>query len=122
MEKAPLLSSFLGLIKRVFSFVLISACTKDIGKLPYCESHPHHYSSEIREIISQKCATGNCHSENFPFGNFHSYADVKSKVDKGTFKSFVFDYSLMPPTGSEQLSSEELQRINCWLQEGALDD
>jgi len=100
-------------------FLLISSCTKDVGKLPFCESNSSKFNSDIKPILITKCAISGCHEPGFVLGNFNNYSDVKLKVDKGSFYNFIYVNKLMPPSGREPLSETELKKIKCWLDDGA---
>lgn len=77
------------------------------------------YKDVIKPLVLQKCATSNCHTGNFPFGNFTAYGDLKTRIDNGRVKTLVFDQKLMPPAGSPQLSREELDKLKCWIDNGS---
>ena len=84
-----------------------------------CDSATVSYMSDIRPIIFQSCAISGCHANGGPQAELSTYEQVKFYVDNGLFKSWVIDqvpYAM--PIGTP-LTSEELQKIGTWLDEGA---
>src|SRR5690349_20520523 len=95
-------------VRRTFYFslviALVFACTKSVGKkeipiAPICSSH---YISNIKPLVAAKCAIKACHVSNFPFGNFTTYTDLKTRIDNERINILVFEQKLMPPSGSPQ--------------------
>ena len=74
------------------------------------------YEEGIRDIINFSCATVGCHVAGVPgTGDFSDYQSMKSYLTSGLFKNRIFDGS-MPPTGSPQLTDQELESIRCWIE------
>lgn len=87
-----------------------------------CTGVSAKFAADVLPIISgTKCTTSGCHPDN---GILTTYAAVKSHVDQGHMKTYVVDKTSkpMPPSGSTQLTSDELKKIACWIQSGALDN
>ena len=104
----------------IFSILIITiGCTRDIGYLPFCDANPSRFNTNIKPIILTKCATIGCHTNGFALGDFNTYSEIKSKIDKGSFQNFVFTVKIMPPASSEQLTEDEYKKIKCWLDDGA---
>lgn len=99
------------------------SCAKDKGQptsVSECSSLNVTYSSDIAGIITTNCfsnGTTNCHVSGSSFGDFTSYEGLKQKADKGTLKTRVIDLKIMPP--SNPLSTENITKIQCWLDAGA---
>jgi uncharacterized membrane protein len=78
------------------------------------------YTSGVGAIISKSCAIAGCHvTGGAGNGVLTTLAGVKTKVDNGSFKTRVLDKKDMPPAGSTQLSTAELELLQCWLTNGA---
>lgn len=87
-----------------------------------CDPALSTYGIHVNPIIQTKCATsGGCHAAGSSFGDYTAFADLKAKVDNGSFKNSVLDHNSpeMPPVGSPQLTTEELKVLNCWYKNGA---
>ncbi|MCB0696048.1 MAG: hypothetical protein KDC07_01705 [Chitinophagaceae bacterium] len=78
------------------------------------------YSSTIKPLISSKCATSGCHSGNSSIGNFTNYDNVYAYYKSGRLKSAVVTTKSMPPNNS--LSSTERKQIECWINNGAINN
>ena len=68
------------------------------------------------------CAIEGCHVENFASGDYTVYDEIKERIDGGAFEARVIDQKNMPPdntTGPESLTDEQLDKIQCWLSDGA---
>jgi hypothetical protein len=80
------------------------------------------YSKDIDPIIKSSCAITGCHVPNGTGGDFTTYDGVKSDVESGAFKRRVVDGnpSFMPPGG--KLPDADLDKINCWLNAGGLNN
>jgi hypothetical protein len=106
--------------------ILILSCTKDIGKPVAVSTAPPppghcdtiNYNEDIKPIIDGNCIS--CHAPgqieaSVPLTN---YTQVKTQADAGRIKARVIDGnpSFMPQGG--QLSSDQKQLIQCWLDNG----
>jgi hypothetical protein len=100
---------------------LLYACTKQKGVVRK-ELAPCDYTTGIKPFVIQKCARAGCHVNGFPFGDFTTYNDLKARADNGKLKSLALELRLMPPATSEPLSSEEMMKLECWIEHGATDD
>lgn len=82
---------------------------------------PCSYSGVIESIITTNCAVTGCHVAGFGSGDFTSYAGVKDKVDNGDrIRVRVLDDKNMPP--GTPLSQADRDSIDCWLNNGALNN
>ncbi len=112
----------------VFLFIAVLvcyySCTKDKGFVSItdyrmCDSLNIKYSSDIQPIIQTYCATSSsCHGAGAS-DNYTTYEAVKTKVDDRSFRKRVLygDPSFMPPSG--MMPKLMLQKIDCWLKDGA---
>jgi len=76
------------------------------------------YEKDIKSIITAKCVT--CHTSGGSGPTDLSKTDeVKAIVNNGRLKVVAIDQKSMPKTGSPQLTTEELDKISKWLNDGA---
>jgi len=75
------------------------------------------YDNYVHAIIIRNCINRGCHGAGFGAGDFTRFSGVKEKVNNGSFRLRVLDMKVMPPVKS--LSSTELEKIKCWLDNGA---
>lgn len=106
----------------LFTLVLYS-CFNDNEEELYgpvsCDVSNVTYSNDVSAIINNSCATTGCHvSGGTGPGNFTEYNQLKITVDNGTFENRVLIQKTMPP--STPLSDCELQLLQAWLDDGAL--
>ena len=109
--------------------LLITACVKDIGKLPPsvvnngtgtsngCDTVT--YTKHIRPLLDNYCVS--CHGTTPVAGAFPlmSYSDIKTYADNGQLKSTVFDAQPeLMPQGGPPLPQDQKDLIMCWLSNG----
>ncbi|MBK6774974.1 MAG: hypothetical protein IPG74_03685 [Flavobacteriales bacterium] len=104
------------------AMLLLAGCYYDKAEVLYpgsfCDTANVTYSGTAKSILETNCAISGCHvSGGTGPGNFTSYADVKQRVDNGTFRILVLENRTMPPSFS--LSSCELEQLSIWLDAGA---
>lgn len=75
------------------------------------------YIKSIAPLFELRCSNTNCHNSQSTIGNFRLYDEIKLRVNNGKIKHYVFDLGLMPP--DEPLSEMELNKIKCWIDQGA---
>jgi hypothetical protein len=81
------------------------------------------YVNDVKSIVANKCATTGCHNGSngsdinwLEFNNFQSHkVEVRRRI---TLAPSETDH--MPRKGS--LTADELQKIICWIDQGALDN
>lgn len=91
----------------------------------WCDSLQPTFSVHVRPIIEQSCAyNATCHP------NYVNYNTIVNKINSGSFVSRVFtqasnpslgmppDQSVYPESIKDDLTEEELNIIQCWLDEG----
>lgn len=123
------LSSFnatqIYLIAFLLTFLFFS-CTKDKtqaeNKHTVCDSLFVSFQADVVSIMNANCSFYGCHSAGSGLGDFTSYSGVKAKVDNGQFQERVLYLMDMPPTyssGPKSLSNEDIQKLQCWIDDGA---
>lgn len=128
--KKSLIGSAAILLLLVIS--LISACTKDEGKLPVVEvktdttktstqTNPCDtitYTKHIKPIVDKTCLS--CHGDINPFGGFslNSYDLLKAKGQSGRLAARVINGlpSFMPQ--GRAMSNDTTALFNCWIKNG----
>ncbi len=78
------------------------------------------YDGTIKAIVSTNCNFEGCHAVGSMNGSYEDYAGLKVVADNGKLKTRVIDLKTMPPTGA--LPTEQLNQLQCWLNDGALDN
>ena len=104
---------------------ILTTCTKDKGKVlqksnAICDTLPATYANDIRPIVNVNCLSG-CHvSGGSASTDFSIYGPLKEDADNGQLKNRVIVIGDMPPAGA--LPDSVLQKIDCWIQKGALNN
>lgn len=93
-----------------------SAPQQPTTPVPNCAAS---FSNEVQLIINDKCATPGCHNSGALIGDFTTYAGLKPKIDNDRIRVTVFETKTMPYGTSPDLSAEELDKLKCWLDNGA---
>ena len=114
----------------VVTIITIGGCTKDALPEPepsLCDGSTPTYEVEVRPIIESSCAYSGCHLGGAP-GLYNNYDGLLSSLEDGTFRQRVIaqkdDPNVgMPPNYSpsdrpQDLTPEELNVIECWLEAG----
>jgi len=113
-------------IASVISLALIGSCTKDKTEEPTPDACAYDtsqlkYNGFIKDIINTNCASdGACHGtpqKPNAGGPYSNYAEVKAKVDNGTFSQQVFVTKDMPQGGS--LNECDFKKLQDWVNAGA---
>ncbi len=105
----------------LFSALVIVACSKDDDEdngmtIEECEETPT-YNDDIQPIMEEKCATPACHGGGESPGDFRDLSVLQQYIDAGLIEERVLIQRNMPPAGM-QLTSEELQAFQCWVEGG----
>ena len=104
-----------------FSALVYSSCTFEKAEPMSTEClAPISYSTDIDTIISVKC--GGCHGPGSSDGDLTDYAVLKSKVESGVFNVRVLGVSKDMPQGGPALPEDELSKLKCWVEQGALNN
>jgi mono/diheme cytochrome c family protein len=113
-------------MKKVFfiatlSILLYSSCTFEKAEPMSTEClAPVSYATDIDTIISVKC--GGCHGTGSLDGNLTDYTVLKAKVESGVFKVRVLGAGKDMPQGGPALPEDELRKLKCWVEQGALNN
>jgi uncharacterized membrane protein len=102
----------------IFSVSLLAtSCTfEKAAPLPVGCTNTMFFSTDIKPLFDTYCIT--CHfSGGSGPGDFSLYADIKTYSE--TIKYRVFVSKDMPQAGSPQLSQDDLNKLKCWLDQGA---
>ncbi len=98
----------------------VTACSKDDDKSPDekedCSTQSLSYTSDIKAIVDGSCALPACHGGGQGLPNFTTYAGVFSK--RSNIRSQVIAKS-MPPSSQTSLSQASIDKIDCWVTNGA---
>ncbi len=74
------------------------------------------FASEIQPIIAANCAISGCHVSGATIPNFSTYSGVASRAS--TIKLRTTNGS-MPPPSQADLTTQQIQLIACWVDDGA---
>ena len=86
-----------------------------------CDTVDVSFQEDIFPIIQGNCATTGCHvAGGSGNGIFENYANVKAKVDNGSFHNRVVVQRDMPP--SQPLNDCQIAQIDSWINQGAPDN
>ncbi len=97
----------------------IFSCKKDKNSklTPQCDgSHPT-YNSGIKSIIDSNCNSSGCHNSGSSNGSFTTYSGLTGVINNGSFKRTVLTDQTMPQ-GSATLSQSNINKIQCWVNDG----
>ena len=79
------------------------------------------FAEHIQPIIDLNCAFTGCHASGFGSGDFTAHSGILDKIDNnGPFDTRALINQDMPPSGP--LSQADRDLIQCWLDNGALDN
>lgn len=82
-----------------------------------CDTLDVSYANDVSTIILMNCSSPSCHGENGTFGDMSTYDLFKNYVDQGKITDRVIEQKNMPPSGP--LSDEDINTLNCWIENGA---
>jgi hypothetical protein len=95
-------------------FLLLNSCKKR-ENAPTC-----NYNKDIKPIIAAHCMHPGCHGGGSTIADYTDYEVLKTQVDAGRVRSYIFDLKIMPPATIDSLSGQDKQKIKCWLDAGGL--
>lgn len=112
-------------------FSTFSACTNDQLPEPMvlavCDTLQTSYETNVKEIIDRTCAYSGCHID-ASIGNYLTYEGMLGRLKDGVIRSRVISLRSdpvkgMPPAYSpddraKELTQQELEIIQCWLDSG----
>lgn len=90
--------------------------TTDTSAISFCDTIT--YGTHITDFLNTHCTTCHVAGGSGP-GDFTNYSEIKSELDQGDLEEKVFDPntgSPMPP--GEGLTTEEKDRLQCWIDAG----
>lgn len=106
-------------------FISLCACTKDkVPKPPLnCTSDTIFYSTQIQPLINSNCAVSGCHDNTAQSGYvFTSYETVSANKDL-IMKVVRHEAGVTPmPFNKQALNDSLIQQLNCWVQQGGLNN
>jgi hypothetical protein len=82
-----------------------------------CDGSDPSYTADTKSIIDSNCNSSGCHGSGSSNGVFTSYLGLKPYLDNGSFKREVLETRNMPQ-GSGKLSKAQLQKLQCWSENG----
>ena len=98
----------------ILNVVAIAGACK---KKPQCDGSNPTYTATIKSIIDSNCNSSGCHNSGSGNGVFTTYTGLKPYLDNGSFKRSVLEDQTMPE-GSAKLSKDELNKMQCWSENG----
>jgi len=114
------------------SFILIlllTACAKDktLKIIPFdCSGVNATYADDIKPMIQASCATGTGPGTGCHDAWILTYAGLRARVLNGSIQRVIYELKSMPPDpnflGIPPLTDEEIEKMMCWIQSGALDN
>ncbi|MEZ4938126.1 MAG: cytochrome c [Crocinitomicaceae bacterium] len=117
MKKTLIVFAFVSV-----GFVLIQSCgtTKEVvenNPSSVCKSDINVTYAQIQPIIEAKCTRCHNASKKNSIGDFTSFQGLKPYLENGQFEKLVLIKKTMPK-GGDDLSVEELEKIECWKANG----
>jgi hypothetical protein len=101
--------------------VLFASCSKDENDpggstSDDCSTVDITYDSGIKAIIDGNCAISTCHGGDPSIPNFTNYDNIFA--NRSAIQSRVVAKT-MPPAGRPALAQDNINKISCWVQNGA---
>ena len=102
--------------------LIASSCKKDIAPLATCVDEIS-YTQDVKPIIDLNCSTSGCHDASTAGGySFISYVSVSANAS-AILSVINHESGFTPmPYGTGKLADSTIQRINCWIQQGKLNN
>ncbi|MCH8904063.1 MAG: hypothetical protein IIA45_09140 [Bacteroidetes bacterium] len=101
------------------SMLLVSvSCKKPDLLIPNCDLSNPTYDSDIKTIIDSYCTGGICHDAGSKRGDFTNYATMFPFLTADKFEERVLVLQDMPRGRSKVLTQEEIDKIQCWVDNG----
>jgi hypothetical protein len=107
--------------------VLAGSCKYDKEELLYpdtkqqgvCDTIPASFNAVVFPLITSRCASPGCHDETasggFTFQNYSQISDAKDMIN-----TQAVIQKTMPETGP--LSTAEINKLRCWIENGGLNN
>jgi hypothetical protein len=80
------------------------------------------YSSTIAPLITTNCAISGCHDTGSGYGDYSSITGLKADALNGKLNNRIVVLKNMPKFPVNPLSATEVSNIDCWIQQGALNN
>ena len=93
----------------------IFSCKKEENFTPVCDSSNPTYDADIKAIIDGNCMGTFCHNAGANRGDFTSYTGLEPVLNNGAFKDRVLVKQDMPKGNRKTLTQEEINKLQCWL-------
>jgi hypothetical protein len=115
----------------VFILILLTSCRKENAETLYpdssnCDTTNMSYSTHIAPILRSNCATGGCHNSASKSAGYayETYNETKVSVDNGRLMGSIrhlSGFSSMPK-GGRKFTDCNINKIQAWIDRGALDN
>jgi uncharacterized membrane protein len=103
--------------------ILGVSCTKDKTIAPSCNEEVS-YSQDVVPIIMNSCAVSGCHTSSSAANGIvlETYEQL-FVLREDVLKTVRHEAGVTAmPIGSDQLAAEQIQKMACWIEQGALDN
>lgn len=74
------------------------------------------YAADIQSVIASRCATPGCHVAGTSVPSLTTYSAVAARAQNIKLRT---TNGSMPPSGSPDLTPQQIQQIACWVDDGA---
>ena len=112
---------YLILFGCIMFLVNLSSCTRDkVEKITSTCVATITYDQHIQLLLDNNCNASGCHNSNSSNGDFTSY-DRISKYFNGT-KLYQRVINLKNMPSNAELTTENLELFNCWIEGGYLEN
>lgn len=85
-----------------------------------CGAETVSLADDIEPIIASNCAVSGCHVTGSQFPDFTQKQNIISHAS--SIRTRTSNGSMPPPQSGRSLSSEQISKISCWVENGAKDD
>lgn len=129
INRRPVLSNVKLLAVTLFtSIALFAACSNDneedlLGDgddTDGCGTETISLADDIQPIIASNCAVSGCHVTGGQSPDFTQKQNIITRAS--SIRSRTSNGSMPPPQSSLSLSSEQIGKISCWVENGAEDN
>ena len=82
------------------------------------------YSAKIAPLINQSCATTGCHAAGFAAGGYNLEGHANVSANAAIILSVIkHDSGVVPmPIGASKLADSLIQQVQCWINQGQLNN
>lgn len=102
--------------------LIVMACKKDQTVKPECFDSVS-YANDVKPLMELNCSTAGCHDASAAGGyNLSTYSSVSANADRIlNVLNHNAGYTPMP-MGGNKLADSLIQKVECWVKQGALDN